>query len=393
LLTLAAGGCGGSGHPATVVIATRAAQWPRADALFHRDPAWLGSDAAFSVPLHDGRILWLFNDTLVATTPAHQRSQAALVRNTVAIERGTNPTSASMRFYWRHARGRPSSYFPEQGARWFWPQDGIRLGRTLIVFLSRVERSRHRSPGFDFGAAGWRLAVIADASASPAHWRVRLVRPPSALEGYAVGSAVNRIGGYVLALAVRQRGFQFTGWLVRWRAGDLRAGRLRGAQWWAGGKGWVPLSRLGRAPTPITRDAGSECSLSFDRKLDRWVLVHSEGFGASTIAVSFAPTIEGPWSNPRVVFRPPESGRPGVLVYAAKGHPELSGADLAVTYATNSSRSHEILTHPSLYYPRFVRVTFTHEMIGISQTPHRTPPPTRRRSMRAGRGERSRAPR
>jgi hypothetical protein len=357
VLLFAAVGCGGSSHRAVTTIA--AAQWPQADALFHRDPRWLGSDAAFSVPLRDGRILWLFNDTLVATTRAHVRSQAAFVRNTVAIERGTDPTTASMRFYWGETRGRPSSFFPEQGGRWFWPQHGIRLGRALVVFLHRVKETPKGRPGFDFEGDGWRLAVVENASASPARWRPRLVVPPRGLEGYAVGGAVSRVGRYVVSLAVRQRGLLFTGWLLRWPAAELAAGRLAGAQWWAGRRGWQSASRLEHAPTPITSDAGSECSLTYDRRLGRWILIHSEGFGATTIVVSFAPRIQGPYSRPRLLFRPPESKRPGVLVYAAKGHPELTGADLAVTYATNTFRPQRVLTSPSLYYPRFVRVTFT----------------------------------
>jgi hypothetical protein len=108
----------------------------------------------------------------------------------------------------------------------------------------------------------------------------------------------------------------------------------------------VRASNLGPAPRPVIADAGPECSLTFDRRLNRWILVHSEGFGATTIVVAFARRIEGPWSKPRTVFRPPESNVPHANVYAAKGHPELQGADLAVTYAT----------YP---YPRFVRLTFT----------------------------------
>ncbi len=139
------------------------------------------------------------------------------------------------------------------------------------------------------------------------------------------------------------------------------AGRIAKVQWWAGRRGWVPVSELHR-PTPILRNAGSECSLTFDRELNRWVLVRSEGFGATTIVVSFAPKIEGPWSKPRFVYRPPESNRPDAFIYAAKGHPELTGADLVVTYATNTLSPHPLRTaerEPSLYYPRFVRFTFS----------------------------------
>ena len=328
-------------------IAVKARQWPQADVLFHRDPSWLGSDADYSLPLGDGRILWLFNDTLIATTPRHVRSEAAFVRNTVAIERGSNPVDASMRFYWRRNGSTPGSYFPEDGSRWFWPQHGIRLGRGLAVFLDRVKENPQGPPGFNFEGDGWRLAVIKDASVTPARWRFRLMTPPPTLARFNPGKAVNRVGRWVMSLALPARGGRpFPGYLLRWQADDLAAGKLERAQWWAGRRGWVRASNLSPAPTPIVTNAGPECSLTFDRKLDRWILVRSEGFGATTIVVSFAQTIEGPWSSPRNVFRPPESDRPNANVYAAKGHPELSGTDLAVTYATRT-------------YPRLVRLTFS----------------------------------
>jgi hypothetical protein len=315
--------------------------------LFHRDPRWLGSDADYSVPLRDGRILWLFNDTLVATTPRHVRSEAAFVRNTVAIERGNNPIHASMRFYWGRKGSGPASYFPEEGSRWFWPQDGIRLGRGLVFFLDRIKENPRGSPGFNFEGDGWRLAVIKDASRSPARWRVRTVTPPHALHRFDAGKAVNLMGRYVVSLAIPERGGPpFPGYLLRWPADGLAAGRLDGAQWWAGRGGWVRASNLSPAPTPIVANAGPECSLTYDRTLDRWILVRSEGFGATTIVVSFGRKIEGPFSRPRIVFNPPESNRPNPNVHAAKGHPELRGADLAVTYATNT-------------YPRFVRLMFS----------------------------------
>ena len=103
--------------------------------------------------------------------------------------------------------------------------------------------------------------------------------------------------------------------------------------------------------------AGPECSVHFDGSLGRFVHVRSDGFGQSTVAVSFAQRLEGPWSAPRVVYRPPEDGRPNALVYAAKGHAELVGANLVVTYATNTFAGFQSLVNdPSVYYPRFVRL-------------------------------------
>ena len=86
LLVLAACSSSEPGPPPDVTV-TAAASWPEADALFHRgSPAFLGSDAAYSIDLLDGRVLWLFGDTFVAKTAANVRGASEMVRNTVAIQ-------------------------------------------------------------------------------------------------------------------------------------------------------------------------------------------------------------------------------------------------------------------------------------------------------------------
>ncbi len=50
--------------------------------------------------------------------------------------------------------------------------------------------------------------------------------------------------------------------------------------------------------------------------------------------------------------------RRDAITYAAKGHPELAGADLVVTYASNAHDFATLVADMSLYYPRFVRLTF-----------------------------------
>jgi hypothetical protein len=339
--SLIAAGCGGAADHASAIGVT-AAQWPQADVLFHRDRRWLGSDGAYSVALPGGRILWLFGDTLVAPSAPYVRTHAYFVRNTLAIERGSDPRTAAVRFYWGKHGQQDASFFAEQGSHWFWPADGIQVGRTLVAFLDRVTTNPRGQPGWNFEGAGWRLAVVADDSASPATWQIRMVTPPRLLPGIDPGAALARVGHYIVSLAIPEHGgLSAPGYLVRWPAGDLAAGRLGAAQWWAGRRGWV---RRGK-PVAIIRSADDGDSLTFDRKLGRWIFVRSEGFGATTIVVAFARRIEGPWSKQRIVYRPPESNRPNPNVYGAKGHPELHGSDLVVTYSTNT-------------YPRFVKLDF-----------------------------------
>jgi hypothetical protein len=57
-------------------------------------------------------------------------------------------------------------------------------------------------------------------------------------------------------------------------------------------------------------------------------------------------------------YRPPESDRADVFVYAAKSHRQLAGADLVATYASNHFDFATLVANDSLYYPRFVRIDF-----------------------------------
>jgi hypothetical protein len=253
-----------------------------------------------------------------------------------------------MSFFWRNPRGAPSSYFAEDGTRWYWPSDGIQIGRALVVFLERVKENPRGTPGWNFEGDGWRLAVVADDSSSPTRSRPRIVMPPLASGRWMPGAALVRVGGYVVSLAISENGSGgiAPGYLVRWRATDLAKGRLDRSRWWAGRRGWVAAPMLHGPPTAVIGNAIDGCSFSYDRTLRRWVFVRSEGFGATTIVASFARRLEGPWSKQRFAFRPPESDEPNPNVYAAKGHAELRGAELVVTYSTNT-------------YPHFVRLRFS----------------------------------
>ncbi len=334
-----------------------------AEVLFHRDPRWLGADAALSVPIGNGRTVWLFGDTFIAKSNAHVRSESEMVRNTVAIQTGEDPRTASMTFHWRQdSDGSPASFFPERGERWYWPGHGIRLDEgPLVIFLYAIVATPGQ--GLGFASAGYAVAVINDPDASPEMWSPRVVDIAPSTFDAVPATAVVQDGAYIVAVAIRQEGTH-AGALVRYPTNLLAQGDVSRAEWWAGEeRGWVPESSLGAdGPAFVLNDAGSECSLHWDERSGAFIHVASYGFGASTIGLRTAPALTGPWSSPVVVYRPPESDGPRAFVYAAKAHPALVGpdaADLLVTYATNSFEFGDLFTQPgarSLYWPRFVLV-------------------------------------
>jgi len=136
-----------------------ASAWPEADSVFRRDPHWVGADGASSVDLGDERTLWLFGDTFIDPTGMHSRSGAIMVANTVAVQHGTDPTRASLTFYWgRASDGHPTAFFEDQGEELFWPGDGIRVDDRLVVFLARTIRDSGSPLGFRH--AGWAAVMV-----------------------------------------------------------------------------------------------------------------------------------------------------------------------------------------------------------------------------------------
>ncbi len=326
--------------------------WSAGDALFRSDPRWLGGDAVYSVDLGDGRLLWLFGDSFVSPEGSGDRRGSTMVRNTIALQHGSDPARARLTFHWGEARdGKPAAYFDGEGAHGFWPLHGVRLAGGPLLLFQTIVRSTPRE-GLGFAIDGWRLLRSDDVNGEPGTWRWREVACAPLADGVSVGTAVWCDGDHVVALGTRLDGVH-RGVLCRVALADLDDDRVA-LQWW-NGTAWSATT----APAIVLDDAGPECSLHRDG--DRWLHVWSRGFGATTVAAHHAPAATGPWSGPHELFTPPESTGAQPFVYAAKTHPELDAGDgwLAVSYATNSFTFGDLFTEPgraNLYWPRFWRL-------------------------------------
>jgi hypothetical protein len=115
-----------------------------------------------------------------------------------------------------------------------------------------------------------------------------------------------------------------------------------------------------RASAPLADRFANEFSVSFNRRLRKYVAVHTPDGISPEIAVRTAPTPVGPWSAAQAVFTCPESKwGPKLICYAAKGHPEISGPnELIVSYIASSTDFWQMAADSRLYRPRFVRLQF-----------------------------------
>jgi len=327
--------------------AQTATAWPEADKLFHYDPRWLGADAAYSVDLGKGRVLWIFEDTFLAAYPGSlKRSDGHFLHNTVAIQHGYNPAHATIDFHWRIEGNSPSEIFPNEGPVWIWPDDGIRLGNSLIVFGERVVSDGTSG----FKSDGWNAYLIRNPDSNPSTWKPKKISEQH--DAVTMASAILREGQYIYIFGESEPEHEL--YVARVSAAHLEQGTLDALAWWTGSN-WSTNTSLRK---PILHEGGTETSVQRDPTGIGFIEVNSRGFGATDIVMRHALEFTGPWSDALKIYRPPESDGPDPFVYAGKSHAELQGADLILTYATNSFTD-AAMDDLTRYFPRFVRVTLT----------------------------------
>lgn len=162
--------------------------------------------------------------------------------------------------------------------------------------------------------------------------------------------------GHLLAYCMQEPSHDI--FLVRWPLGRVMHNDLSQPQWWAGeGEGWVPQRELARQPQPLFSQGHTEFTVHYEAALGRFLEIQTVGFGPADLGFRLADQPAGPWSPLEGFYRPEEHNLAKIMIYAAKAHPHLRGADLVLTYATNSLSYARLVADNRLYYPRFLKAS------------------------------------
>ena len=138
-LLLLVTGCG-------VQPAVRVEVLPGFEALFDNRKGWTGADGAYSLPLSEDLILWLFGDTWIGDIRDGEHVNAVIINNSIAIQYGLIPSMASLEFYsGRTSAGKTGAFIRPAGGRgWYWIYHGLLTRQGLYLFLVHIGRSYRR---------------------------------------------------------------------------------------------------------------------------------------------------------------------------------------------------------------------------------------------------------
>lgn len=339
----------------------KTSSWIKSDQLFRTDPYWVGADDAYSIPFLKNKTIWLFADTGIDPTGNHNRNTAEIIRNSIAVQDGSDPTSANLTFFWRRdSLGNPSSFFPENGNEWYWPGHGIYVNDKLIIFLMRV---RSIDSGLGFEVYDWDVVLIQNPDDHPLEWKLKWLDIPRNQYQVVVGSAsILKIEDYIYSFNSHEGIPGHPIYITRWPLSEFVSGNLMGIEWWnRASNSWIRQSKLDSIPKPLYVNGQTEFTIHYENRINRYLCIQSLEFGASNLYYRTSESLTGPWSDPIKFFEPPDKKKSNIMIYAAKAHPQLSGSDLVITYATNSFELSELVSDTLIYYPRFVKVNFVND--------------------------------
>ena len=332
---------------------------PEHDQLFQRTNGWTGADGNFSVTLTNDLTLWLFSDTFVGEVRNGRRTNATMINNSAAWQRGADPARARVDFFHGSSPdGKPTALItPADGNGWFWLFAGVMSQGKLFLFLVQIERTDDKSV-FGFRQTGLWLGEVSNPLAPPPQWIVAQKKIPFAQFGTgehrSFGSAVMVTNGFVYIYGVHEQNksgkMMILARVPEADPGHFAAWRFRTQDGWS-----TNVSEM----ADLCGGMASEYSVSWLPSLRQWVLICTENGLSDKIVARTAAKPWGPWSEAKVVYRCPETGwYDQIFCYSAKAHPMLSTTpdQLIVTYAANSFEFTKLFDNARLYWPRFVRV-------------------------------------
>lgn len=324
---------------------------------------WLGADAAYSIPLPDGRDVWIFGDTLYGDRRVVIDSEPRMVRNSIGISRCEGSQWKLDYFIRKDPVGNPMDFFQAKGPKWYWALDGFVSGDQLWVTLLCIRSApKLTSEALGFETCGTDIAEVTNLKADPPDWDIKIFPlVPDGAKAYPSATTVVE-GDYAYLFALYEEGSRPM-LLTRIPLKELDENAAEHLQYLAADGTWKPGFKPSDAKV-VMEHGNTEMTIRYHSGLKEWIAVMNDSDLASgKIVLRTAPALTGPWSKGQIIYRIPElkKGNPDYdkdnFCYAGKEHPEFRGKNsLLITYACNTKVVKKLESSPGIYFPKVVRV-------------------------------------
>jgi len=325
---------------------------------------WWGSDCAFSLPLGNGRVLWLFGDTFVHDHGNFKsRHGSSMINNSIAIQTGNLLKDRQpLTFYWQRKNGGHQSFLVDESSPGFlWPLSAAFVQKKIFIFTVRIV---HPDPTktFGFQQTGCEIIRIENPDDTPEQWQMQFRVLPwqqdlgSYCSNFFFENGCLYIYGYLKDSESWFDPLKFVVARVNLRQNsDLLD--LKDWEFFDGVTGeWFSDMKKVRA---VFNHSTTEFSVTYLPKLNKYILIANFWKYPHSITIRLSDTPVGPFSEPKIIYHCPETEwSRNYFCYAAKAHPELAEGDndLVITYMTNSKLLQECVDDLRIYYPRFLRI-------------------------------------
>lgn len=325
---------------------------------------WQGADAAYSIPLADGRDVWIFGDTLYGAKRAVAGKEPEMVHNTIGISTCKNGKFDIQYSIKHNANGAFDSFFKPQknDGTYYWALDGVAYKDELWITLLCV-RNKAGSDAFALGfeVCGTDLAKVTGIKGDPQTWDISYFPlVPEQLHANPSASALVQ-GDYVYIYTLSEQGSR-PQILTRILLKGLNDPK-KNLQYLGNDDQWRDGLEPAKAKVVMNKGA-SEMSVRYHPELGKWVavLVDPQLF-SDKVFLRTAPSMTGPFTDGDVIYKIPILQKsdpkydPDTFCYAGKEHPEFEkSGELVFTYVCNTMKPKKLEAEPYIYFPQVVHM-------------------------------------
>lgn len=331
---------------------------PDLDALFApRHQGYMGADVGMSIPLPDGRVFWVFGDTLMGRIDGQKRVMSGMPRNSAAIQTGREATPDTVELLLREGDF-PEFFRHPAGSKdhWLWITAGVVVQGELFLTGYSVSSAPADHEALSFGLDEQWLVRIRDLSGDPMQWRMETHRLAHAPHDPWFASAMIESNGQVYMGGFRSANGVASGLVARVQSERLLADGADCRLEYRTADGWS----TSHAEAAVVYTPGvSESTLWQDRERGRYLLTTYNARNAEFF-LNTAPNPWGPWSAPRPIFRiPGRNTEHGAIAYTLRIHPSLPArqGEIVLSYVVNTLGLEPLMDDLAAYYPRFLSLS------------------------------------